>query len=67
MKDMGLVNGAVGTLILMQQLCYQTGGPPDFPLAAMVTFDKYSGLTLHNGTVPVTLIPHSLSSFTDIT
>ena len=30
------------------------------PLAVMVTFDKYCGPTLHDGTVPVTLIPHHL-------
>ena len=51
----------------MQLLCYQTGGLADLLLAVMVTFDKYCGPTLHDGTVPVTPIHHSLSSFTDTT
>ena len=57
--DMGLVNGAIGTV---KAICYQTGGPPDLPLAVMVTFDKYCGPTLHDGTVPVTPVRHSWSS-----
>ena len=54
---MRLVNGAIGTV---KAICYQTGGPPDLPLAAMAAFDKYCGPTLHDGTVPVT---RSYSSF----
>ena len=57
--DMGLVNGAIGTV---KAICYQTGGPPDLPVAVMVMFDKYCGPTLHDGTVPVTPIRHSWSS-----
>ena len=30
--------GGYSQLHLMQQLCNQTGGPPDFPLAVMVIF-----------------------------
>ena len=41
--DMGLVNGAIGTV---KAICYQTGGPPDLPLAVMVAFEKYCGPTL---------------------
>ena len=51
--DVGLVNGAMGTI---QAICYQTGGPPALPIAVMVRFDKYSGPTLHDGTVPITPI-----------
>ena len=49
--DVGLVNGAMGTV---QAICYQSGGPPDLPVAVMVHFDNYSGPTLHDGTVPIT-------------
>ena len=59
MVDMRLVNGAVGTV---KAIYYQTGGPPDSPLAVMAVFDKYCGPTLHDGTVPVTPIRHALSS-----
>ena len=57
--EMGLVNGAIGTV---KVICYQTRGPPDLPLAVMVTFDKYCSPTLRDGTVPVTPIRHSWSS-----
>ena len=49
--DVGLVNGAMGTV---QAICYQSGGPPDLPVAVMVHFDNYPGPTLHDGTVPIT-------------
>ena len=50
--DMGLVNGAMGTV---QSLCYHEGGAPlDLPIAVTVLFDKYSGPTLPDGTVPIT-------------
>ena len=38
--DVGLVNGAMGTI---EAICYRSDGPPDLPLAVMVHFDKYSG------------------------
>ena len=40
--DVGLVNGAMGTI---KAICYHNGGPPDLPLAVMVLFDKYHGPT----------------------
>ena len=46
--DVGLVNGAMGTI---QAICYRSGGPPDLPVAVMVCFDHYIGPTLHDGTV----------------
>ena len=51
------MNGAIGTFNV---ICYQTGGLVS--LAVMVTFTKYCGPTLHDGTVPVTSIRHSWSS-----
>ena len=48
--DVGLVNGAMGTV---QAICYRTGGPPDLPIAVMVHFDSYSGPTFPDGTVPI--------------
>ena len=49
--NMGLVNGAMGT---MQAICYHEGGaPPDLPVAITILFDKYSGSTLYDGTVPI--------------
>ena len=49
--DIGLVNGAMGT---MQAICYHEGGaPPDLPVAITILFDKYSGSTLYDGTVPI--------------
>ena len=54
--DAGLVSGAMGTV---NAICYRTGGPPDLPLAVMVKFDNYSGLTFHGlGTVPILPIRH---------
>ena len=46
----GLVNGAMGTV---RAICYQSGGPPSFPVAVMVKFDKYRGPTLHDESVPI--------------
>ena len=57
--DVGLVNGAMGTI---QDICYLTGGPPDLPIAVMVHFDSYSGPTLYDGTVPITPLRRSWSS-----
>ena len=48
--DAGLVNGAMGTIC---EICYESGGPPNLPVAVMVKFDKYWGPTLHDGTVPI--------------
>ena len=50
----------------MQQLCSQIAGPPDLPLAVIYGYiNKYRSPTLHDVIMPVTPIPHSLSSFTD--
>ena len=57
--DVGLVNGAMGTI---QAICYRSGGPPDLPIAVMVRFDSYSGPTLHDGTVPITPLRRTWSS-----
>ena len=46
---MGLVNGALGTIV---SICYQTGVPPDLPLAMMIKFDNYCGPSLHDNAVP---------------
>ena len=51
--EVGLVNGAMGTI---EAICYRNGGPPDFPVAVMVRFDRYSGPSLHDGTVPISLL-----------
>ena len=48
--DVGLVNGAMGTV---QAICYRTGCPPDLPIAVMVLFDSYSGPTFPDGTIPI--------------
>ena len=54
--DMGLVNGAMGTI---KAICYRSGGaPPDLPVAITVQFDTYTGPTLPDGTVP----PHYLQA-----
>ena len=57
--DVGLVNGAMGTI---HAICYRSGGPPDLPISVMVHFDNYSGPTLHNGTVPITPLRRTWSS-----
>lgn len=43
----------------MVSICYQSGGPPDLPLAVMVKFDNYQGPTLPDGTVPIVPIRHT--------
>ena len=57
--DVGLVNGAMGTV---QAICYRTGGPPDLPIAVMVHFNSYSGPTFPDGTVPITPLRRCWSS-----
>ena len=58
--NMGLVNGAMGTV---QAICYLSGkAPPDLPVAVMVHFDTYSGPTVPDGTVPITPIRRSWST-----
>ena len=57
--DVGLVNGAMGTI---QAICYRTGGPPDLPIAVMVRFDSYSGPTFPDSTVPITPLRRTWSS-----
>ena len=57
--DVGLVNGAMGTV---EAICYKTGGPPDLPIAVMVRFDSYSGPTFPDGTVPITPLRRCWSS-----
>ena len=54
--EAGLVNGAMGTVM---SICYQSGGPPDLPLAVMVHFDNYAGPTLPDNTVPIVPIRRS--------
>ena len=50
--DMGLVNGAMGTVMAV---CYRSGeSPPNLPIAVTVRFDSYRGPTLSDGTVPIT-------------
>ena len=57
--DVGLVNGAMGTV---EAICYRTGGPPDLPIAVMVRFDSYSGPTFPDDTVPITPLHRCWSS-----
>ena len=58
--DMGLVNGAMGTVIA---ICYHNGQqPPDLPIAVTVQFDSYSGPTLSDGTVPICPLRHTWST-----
>ena len=54
--EMGLVNGAMGTV---QAIFYDSGGPPDLPVAVTVLFDRYSGPTLPDGTVPIAPLHHT--------
>ena len=50
--DMGLVNGAVGTVVAIS---YKDGSaPPNLLVAVTVKFDSYSGPTFADGTVPIT-------------
>ena len=58
--DVGLVNGAMGTV---QSLCYHEGkAPPELPIVVTVLFDKYSGPTLPDGTVPIPPLRRSWST-----
>ena len=38
---------------LYKPFFYDGGGPPDLPVAVTVLFDRYSGPTLPDGTVPI--------------
>ncbi len=55
---MGLVNGALGTVVA---ICYESDQypPPCLPIAVMVRFDSYTGPTLPDGTVPITPLRRS--------
>ena len=58
--DMGLVNGAMGTIIA---ICYRSGeSPPNLPIAVTVRFDSYRGPTLSDGTVPITPLRRTWSA-----
>ena len=58
--DMGLVNGAIGTVAAV---CYSNGGaPPHLPVAVMVHFDAYQGPKLPDGTVPITPLRRTWST-----
>ena len=46
--EAGLVNGALGTVV---SICYESGVPPELPLAVMVKFDNYYAPTLPDYTV----------------
>ena len=59
--EVGLVNGAMGTIQATYLLPYWwTTGL--LPIAVMVKFDKYSGPTFHDGTVPITPLRRTWSS-----
>ena len=49
--EVGLVNGAMGTL---EAIYYKETTPAHLPVAVMVRFDHYIGPTMHDGTVPIT-------------
>ena len=58
--DVGLVNGVMGTVVA---ICYRTGqAPPNLPIAVTVHFDSYTGPTLSDGTVPITLMRRTWSA-----
>ena len=58
----GLVNGAMGTVILIA-ICYKSGqAPPNLPVPVMLRFDSYPGPTLPDGTVPIVPIRHTWSA-----
>ena len=58
--DMGLVNGAMGTV---EAICYrQNEAPPNLPIAVTVSFDAYRGPTLPDGTVPITPLRRTWSA-----
>ena len=59
--EVGLVNGAVGTVI---SIVYETGGPPDLPLAVMIRFDNYTGPTFPDQTVPIVPVRRTWHSST---
>ena len=48
--EAGLVNGAMGTV---KAIAYLRGSPLNLPQVVMVKFDRYSGLMLNDGTVPI--------------
>ena len=50
--QVGLVNGAMGTIVA---ICYdvEDQSPPSLPLAVTVHFDTYTGSTLSDGSVPI--------------
>lgn len=60
--EAGLVNGAMGTI---QSICYTRGGPPELPVAVTVKFDKYSGSSLHDGSVPIVPLRRTWSHSTE--
>lgn len=53
--EAGLVNGAIGNVV---SIYYQSGGPPDLPLAVMVKFDNYLGPTFLDNTVSISNTSH---------
>ena len=56
----GLVNGAMGTVIA---ICYKSGqAPPNLPVPVMLRFDSCPGPTLPDGTVPIVPIRHTWSA-----
>ncbi len=58
--DMGLVNGAMGTI---QATCYRDDqAPPSLPVAVTVIFDHYCGPILIDGTVTITPLRRTWSS-----
>ena len=56
--DVGLVNGAMGTV---ETICYLRD-TPHLPVAVMVRFDHHTGPTMHDGTVPITPMRRTWSS-----
>lgn len=52
----GLVIGAMGTF---KSICYTGGGPHQLPVAIMINFDKYTGPTFSDNTVPIIPIRHT--------
>ena len=58
--NMGLVNGAMGTVVA---ICYSNGGTPShLPVAVMVWFDSYQSPTLPDSTVPITPLRRTWSA-----
>uniref|UniRef100_A0A1X7UJP8 ATP-dependent DNA helicase n=1 Tax=Amphimedon queenslandica TaxID=400682 RepID=A0A1X7UJP8_AMPQE len=56
--EVQLVNGAMGTV---EAICYKRDKPPIIPVAVMAKFD-YTGPTVHDGTLPITVICCNWSS-----